>query len=129
MSYPGEEAVYVLLVIGLAFASLGVLGLIRFPDFYTRLHAATKCTTFGAIFIVAAVAFYSVLWWRDEPQWGLAIHAVFGLFALLLTNPAGAHALARAAYRAGLKPKGLVVDELAEDLPRLEAEENQEASA
>lgn len=107
-----DEFIWLLLAIGCFFATLGVIGLHRFPDFYTRLHAATKCTTFGAIFIVAAVAFYA-MFNLDEAEWGLAVHAVFALFALLLTNPAGAHAMARAAYRAGLKPFGLVHDDLA----------------
>jgi len=107
-----DEFIWLLLAVGVFFATLGVIGLHRFPDFYTRLHAATKCTTFGAIFIIAAVAFYAMFNWHDEAEWGLAVHAVFALFALLLTNPAGAHALARAAYRAGLTPLGLAHDDL-----------------
>ena len=39
---------YVLLGIGILFNALGVIGLLRFPDLYTRMHATTKATTFGS---------------------------------------------------------------------------------
>ncbi len=41
---------YIFLGIGIFFNCLGSVGLLRFPDVYTRLHAATKATTFGSIF-------------------------------------------------------------------------------
>ncbi|MCK4433787.1 MAG: monovalent cation/H(+) antiporter subunit G, partial [Methanomicrobia archaeon] len=43
-----ETVIYIFLAIGVFFNGLGSFGLIRFPDVYTRLHAATKCTTFGS---------------------------------------------------------------------------------
>lgn len=46
---------YVFLGIGVIFNCLGSVGLLRFPDVYTRLHAATKATTFGSIFTSLAV--------------------------------------------------------------------------
>ena len=49
--------VIILITIGLLFNILAIIGLLRFPDVYTRLHASTKCTTFGSIFIVAAVIY------------------------------------------------------------------------
>lgn len=110
---------YVLLGITVTFNCLGVVGLLRFPDVYTRLHAATKCTTFGSIFLaVAAMGYGFVLWHRSDyaDSYGLtlAIHTFLALLALLLTNPTGAHALARASHRSGIKPFGAVVDRLAE---------------
>jgi len=42
----------------------------------------------------------------------LAIHSFFALIAILVTNPTGAHAIARAAYRSGVMPKKAVTDEL-----------------
>ncbi len=105
---------YAMLAITLAFNGLGVVGLLRFPDVYTRLHAATKCTTFGSIFLALA----AILWyWSDfKDSYGLTltIHVFLALIALLLTNPTGAHALARASHRSGIKPFGAVVDRLAE---------------
>jgi len=106
--------IYVLFGIGLAASVLGSVALIRFPDVYTRLHGATKCTTFGAIFTTAAVIVYGFVRGGDAYQ-TLAIHSIVALVALLLTNPTGSHAIARAAYRSGVKPVGAVVDRLEED--------------
>jgi len=81
----------IFLALGVFFNILAGVGLLRFPDVYTRLHAGTKCTTFGSI---------------------LAIHTAGALVAILLTNPTGAHAIARAAHRSGVKPVRAVVDDL-----------------
>jgi len=105
--------VYVLIAIGLLFNALGSFALIRFPDVYTRLHGATKATTFGSIFTTAAVIAYGFAR-GDAAHQTLAIHAIVALIALLITNPTGAHAIARAAYRSGVKPKRAVVDKLEE---------------
>jgi len=59
------EIIYIFLGIGVAFNMLGSLGLIRFPDVYTRLHAGTKCTTFGSIFICFAIIAYGLWRWYD----------------------------------------------------------------
>lgn len=109
---------YVFIGIGLFFNLIGVIGLHRFPDMYTRLHAATKCTTFGSIFIITAVIVQSAGIWALEgaypSQSVMCIHAVLALVALLVTNATGAHAMARAAHRSGEKPAKAVVDDLQE---------------
>lgn len=104
-----------LVIIGLAFNILGVIGLLRFPDVYTRLHATTKCTTFGSIFIYAAVVVYGYyMASKGNPGFSqMANHTLIALAALLITNPTGAHAIAQAAYRSGTTPKYAVVDRLA----------------
>ena len=103
--------IYILLAVGLAANGLGAFALIRFPDVYTRLHGATKCTTFGSIFTTLAVIVYGFARGGASYQ-TLAIHAIIALIALLLTNPTGSHAIARAAYRSGVKPKDAIVDRL-----------------
>jgi multicomponent Na+:H+ antiporter subunit G len=107
--------IYILLGIGVAFNGLGSLALLRFPDIYTRLHGATKCTTFGSIFTTVAVIAYGFLMFaRGELDLSLPVHATVALISLLLTNPTGAHAIARAAHRSGILPKKAVVDKLEE---------------
>ena len=108
--------VFVFIGIGLFFNLLAGIGLLRFPDVYTRLHAGTKCTTFGSIFLIGAVVFIGLnIWWQNDTNGSvLAIHSAAALIAVLLTNPVGAHAIARAAHRSGVQPVGAVVDELAE---------------
>jgi multicomponent Na+:H+ antiporter subunit G len=109
---------YILIIIGLFFNVVGCIGLNRFPDVYTRLHAATKCTTFGSIFLILAVVIQSVGIWATEgaftSQSILSIHSLIALVLLLITNATGAHAIARAAHRSGEKPARAVVDDLEE---------------
>jgi len=115
-----EILYYILLIIGIFFNLLAGLGLLRFPDVYTRLHAGTKCTTFGSIFIIGAIILMGLKsWWVDSDVNGsvLAIHSFIALAAILITNPTGAHAIARAAHRSGVKPVGAVVDELDKKKP------------
>ena len=107
--------IYVLLSIGVFFNLLGGLGLLRFPDVYTRLHAGTKCTTFGSIFICGSVILLALKAWLFDGMAdgaSLTFHTGVALVAILLTNPTGAHAIARAAHRSGVKPVGAVVDAL-----------------
>jgi len=111
-----NSIVYAFIVIGCFFNLVGSIGLHRFPDIYTRLHAATKCTTFGSIFLVVAVMIQSVATWGTEgmssPQSVLTLHAFIALVCIVLTNPTSAHAIARAAHRSGVKPARAVVDDL-----------------
>jgi multicomponent Na+:H+ antiporter subunit G len=111
-----DTATYILIGIGLFFNLLGVVGLHRFPDFYTRLHASTKCTTFGAIFLIAAVMVQSIGTWAQggagSPESVLTLHSLIALIAIILTNPTGAHAIARAGHRSGVKPVRAVVDDI-----------------
>ena len=110
------EIIYIFLGIGIFFNLLASIGLLRFPDVYTRLHAGTKCTTFGSIFIGLGVIAYGLWKWYegDKAMISLAIHTFLAIVAILLTNPTGAHAIARAAHRSGVKPAKAVVDQLEE---------------
>src|SRR4030042_6641850 len=108
---------YILLGIGVIFNGLGSIGLLRFPDVYTRLHATTKNTTFGSIFTCLAVivfGFYQLHLTNDSKFLVLALHTFLALICLIITNPTGAHAIARAAHRSGIMPKQAVIDQLKE---------------
>jgi len=112
-----EYLIWIFLIIGLTFNGLGVIGLLRFPDVYTRLHAATKATTFGSIFTSLAVvtyAFTQLYLNGNSANLQLGIHTIIAMICLLLTNPVGAHAIARAAHRSGVMPEKAVIDKLAE---------------
>jgi multicomponent Na+:H+ antiporter subunit G len=107
----------ILLVIGLAFNALGVIGILRFPDVYTRLHADTKATTFGSIFTSLSVIGYAVYaYFRlgSTEYLALILHVIVAVAVLAFTNSVGAHAIARAAHRSGVKPAPAVTDKLAE---------------
>ncbi|MFW6421801.1 MAG: monovalent cation/H(+) antiporter subunit G [Candidatus Bipolaricaulota bacterium] len=119
--------IYALIAVGIAFNGLGSLALLRFPDVYTRIHGATKCTTFGSIFLSLGVIAYG--FWQGGAEYNtLALHALVALIALLITNPTGSHAIARAAHKSGIKPEQAVVDDLAttEDSSTSTAEKRKE---
>lgn len=112
-----ETVALICLGIGLLFNILGVIGILRFPDVYTRLHAETKMTTFGTIFLSLGVILYAggMLIQTDDTQYlTLAIHTTIAVIALAFTNATGSHAIARAAHKSGQRPDPSVVDRLAE---------------
>lgn len=82
---------------GLFFVLAGTIGVIRLPDFYTRLHAAGMTDTLGAELILLALIFQA-----DNVQMVLKLLLV--AFFLFVTSPTATHAVAHGAYRAGLKP-------------------------
>ncbi len=110
--------IYIFLAIGLIFNLLASIALIRFPDVYTRLHGGTKCTTFGSIFLSGAIIIYGLKEWYLNPSVSspvLPVHVFIALIAILVTNPTGAHAIARAAHKSGVMPVKAVVDDLKEE--------------
>lgn len=95
-----------LLVSGAFFVFISGLGLMRLPDFFSRMHAATKASSFGCGQIMLAVALY---FW--EP-W-IVIKCVMVVLFIFATAPIAAHMLGRASYflRIPMWP-GTVIDEL-----------------
>ncbi|MBN2110916.1 MAG: monovalent cation/H(+) antiporter subunit G [Methanosarcinaceae archaeon] len=85
----------VFLVVGLLFVFLGMLGLVRLPDVYNRLHTTTKIGTLGAFGVML-----SILMKVGFSPIGVKAITV-GMF-LLLTAPIAAHMISRAAHRHGV---------------------------
>lgn len=84
-------------LLGALLTLVGTVGVLRFPDFYTRLHAASVTDTGGATFLLIGMAFLA-------PHWlVLAKLAAIWVF-LFLTGPTASHAIANAAHVAGLEP-------------------------
>ncbi len=112
------ELGYLLIAVGVLFDIFGTFGLVRLPDVYNRLQAATKCVTLGTCFILIGVAL-------SGPSLGFGVRAILCAVFILLTSPVGAHALARGAHLGGVKLwEKSVVDKYEED-----AEKVQEAMA
>jgi multicomponent Na+:H+ antiporter subunit G len=95
---------------GVAFDFFGCVGLVRLPDVYTRLQASTKCVTLGTCLILLGV----VIQTAGSGDWPAAVKALVCAAFVLVTCPTAAHALARGAYRAGIRPSPSVVDRYAE---------------
>ena len=100
-----EIVALIAILVGTAFSVVGVLGLIRLPDVYTRLHATGKVGVFGvALLLVAVLA-------RTPAGLGRSLVLIA---LLLIGGPAVSHALASAAYRLGIPMKRAIRDDLAE---------------
>ncbi len=85
------------IAIGLFFVFAGTFGVIRLPDFYTRLHAGGMTDTLGAELILLGLIVQS-----GFSQMTLKLLMV--AFFLFITSPTATHAVAHAAYKSGLKP-------------------------
>jgi multicomponent Na+:H+ antiporter subunit G len=90
-------AVGCLLLAGFFFHALAALGVIRLPDFYTRLHAVSKAETLGVVLTMSAL----VLWAGPSL---LAVKLILVAVFLFLANPTSTHAIARAALRTDVRP-------------------------
>ena len=86
----------VLLAAGGLFACVAGIGLVRMPDVYIRMHAATKAGTLGAGLILSAAALHSA-------DIGVELRAVLAIVFLMITAPVAAHMIGRAAYRTGVR--------------------------
>lgn len=97
MSVALDIVSWILLGAGGLFCIIGALGMLRMPDFYTRVHAASVTDTLGAGLVLAGLIL----------QAGASLVAVkliiIGLL-IFFTSPAAAHALAKAALGRGLQP-------------------------
>jgi multicomponent Na+:H+ antiporter subunit G len=80
----------VLVVLGLAVMTLGVYGIVRFPDVYTQLHASGKAAFLGVSALLVAAAL------GGGPD--IISRVVLTVVLLALTTPVAAHAIAQAAY-------------------------------
>lgn len=86
-----------LVTAGFVFIGGGVLGLLRFPDLYTRLHAGSAADRVGTVIVIAGLA-------AVASDWAVALR--LGLLAALIiaAGPLLTHAVAAGAHAAGLAP-------------------------
>lgn len=97
MSMLADFFSWILLVTGALALLTGAIGMIRFPDFFTRLHAASVIDTLGTMLVILGLVLQS----------GFSLVTVKLLlivFFILFTTPAAAHALAKASLHGHLKP-------------------------
>ncbi len=98
------------LLCGAFFCFAAAVGVLRFPDVLTRLHAATKPQVFGLLLVLTAVAL-------THRTLQVTLFCLAVMLLQVLTNPVSGHMVARTAYRTGQWNVGeAVVDELGEDL-------------
>ncbi len=87
----------VFLAIGCFFVVVSSIGIVRFPDFYSRMHPASKADTLGQAMILIGLMVY-------EGFSLVSVKLLFIIIFIFIANPTATYALANAAYMAGIKP-------------------------
>ena len=95
--------VTILLICGLFFFAGGAVGIIRFPDFYSRLHPAGKLDTAGLSTTMGALALYTASSFSPADLI-TAIKIILIFVFVFITSPTATHAIIDAGARAGLTP-------------------------
>lgn len=106
--------IYVFIGLGLLFALAGVVGMLRMPDAYSRMQSSTNIATLGVLgVIIGAILWAACI--RGDASMAIKL-GVLGVF-YIVTAPISGHAIAKAAYRHGVKlSEKAVCDQLKEDL-------------
>jgi len=112
----GEFIGAFLILIGSIFSVISAIGIIRFPDVYTRAHAATKSSTLAVLLALLGAFIY--IWFNDA---FISVRLISGILFVFITAPVSGHLIIRAAYRSKVKlADSTIEDELK---PVLEREE------
>lgn len=97
VGYALDIVSWVCLIAGSFFAITGGIGIVRLPDFFSRMHAGGLTDTMGTTFLLVGLALQS--------GWSLvSVKLMMILLFILVTSPTAAHALAKAARSYGLEP-------------------------
>ena len=103
----------VFIAAGFIFALAGTKGVIQMPDTYCRMQASTCITTLEVLGVVIGAALYAFCI-MGSPATGIKV-VVIGLLVITI-NPVGAHAIAKGAYRHGIRPeKEMEIDDFRRD--------------
>jgi multicomponent Na+:H+ antiporter subunit G len=104
----------ILLAVGFIFALAGAKGLLQMPDAFCRMQASTCISTLGVLGVIAGGALYA-FFVMGSVATGVKI-LVIGLLIITI-NPVGAHAIAKGAYRSGIRPdKEMEIDDYGRDI-------------
>ncbi len=95
-------ATAILLLSGAFFVLAAAIGIVRLPDLYTRMHAASKAGTVGSGLLLLAAGLYS-------GELAIFARAMAGFFFFILTAPVSAHLLAKASHITGHFPVDISV--------------------
>lgn len=106
---------YVLMGIGAFCSVVGAIGMIRFPNYFVRLHASTVSVIGGGFTTLLGLAFYSAAVVTDVGlKYLLSSGAIIVAIFLFITSPVSTHAAARASHKFGIPVEPKVCDKLEE---------------
>lgn len=84
----------ILILLGAIFSVISAIGLVRFPDIYTRAHAASKSSTLAVLVCLLGTFLY---FWSHDGY--ISVRLILGIIFVFITAPVSAHLVCRAAYR------------------------------
>lgn len=103
----------ILIAVGAIFAIAGTIGVLKMPDTFCRMQASTCITTLGVIGVGLGALLYTACIMHSASA---AIKVGIIVLLIITINPVGAHAIAKGAYRAGIRPaKKMQVDDFRRD--------------
>jgi multicomponent Na+:H+ antiporter subunit G len=92
-----------LILAGIFFFAVAVLGILRFPDFYTRLHAAGKCDSLASVLVILGIALYNLV--DFSPANLLVSLKILAIAAFVfVASPTATHAVTEAGLVIGVEP-------------------------
>ena len=97
-----DRIVILVVFAGIFVTLVGAIGLLRFPDFYTRLHATGKCDTLGTGLILMGLMAFHFAHYPSTPL--VPIKVMVLIIFVFIANPTATHAIVKAAYRIGVRP-------------------------
>ena len=104
----------ILVAISVFFAFAGTVGILRFPDTFTRIHASGNITTLGVLGVIIGGVLYSGFYLHDG---GMVVKLIIMGVFYLVTSPISSHAIMKGAYKHGVRPeKEMVWDKYGEDM-------------
>ena len=111
----------VLMLAGSIMAVISAVGIIRFPDVYTRSHAGTKSSTLAVLLTLLGAFLYFAI-----AEAFVSVRLLLGILFVFLTVPVAGHLIIRAAYRAHVEMADITIeDELKEVISQKEEEKDQ----
>jgi multicomponent Na+:H+ antiporter subunit G len=96
--------VMVFISVGVLFLAAGTIGFLRFPDFYTRMHATGKCDTLGIFLSCTGIALYTLQDGLSLANILVSLKIMFIAVFWSLGGPTATHALLKSAFKAGILP-------------------------
>ncbi len=108
-----EIAIIIILALGSLLMLLGAIGLLRFPDIFMRMHAATKAPSLGAMLLLLGFVLYFT-------TWAIVIKAILIIVFIFITTPVASHAIGATAHQLKMKKwDRMKIDDLEEDKSKI----------
>lgn len=116
----GEYVAATFILLGSIIAFISAIGILKFPDVYTRAHAATKSATLAVLLTLMGAFLY---FWITEGY--ISVRLLLGIVFIFITAPVAGHLIIRAAYRSGVPMDESTIEDELKDVLKLDEVTNE----